>query len=107
MTQALNVLRWMLDDRWYSHVFDLQIQWLSRSLDELRMLAVYSWRRAACTDLLRRQGYAGLSSIDAKVSFGSFTTHDMAKAELAATIQDGAFYTNQFPRVTPRSRRTA
>eukprot|EP00438_Fugacium_kawagutii_P003730 Skav234634 [mRNA] locus=scaffold1609:57263:61717:- [translate_table: standard] len=77
------------------HAMELALEALDWFLDD-SSLAVHCWRQTLCKDLGQRKDFAGLNSIDCKISFGSLRLDTLAENELLATIQDGTFFLNRY-----------
>ena len=91
---ALELLGWTLGADWVLFTPWFHTPWHRLSLDELRKIVGHFWQQRMVERLHHRKDFAGLNGLDCQISFGSYRAHDLATAELVATIQDGTFYTN-------------
>eukprot|EP00438_Fugacium_kawagutii_P006440 Skav208839 [mRNA] locus=scaffold1193:177041:181282:+ [translate_table: standard] len=92
---ALNLLSWTLDDQWNLYVSHFVLDWLTLSLESLRILVGHCWQQHMASCLPSRLDFHSLDSLDVTVSFSSFKAGNQADCELVATIQDGTFFVNK------------
>eukprot|EP00438_Fugacium_kawagutii_P009705 Skav211708 [mRNA] locus=scaffold2852:32753:42021:+ [translate_table: standard] len=94
VSSALDFLGWSLGESWVLWGSWFTVSWFSLSVEALRRMVEHDWQQVMCSRLPTRHDLTGLTSIDAAVSFRSFSTKQRDIQELVGTIQDGTFCTN-------------